>query len=65
MWLTFIARFKFISQNTEDSVTKKCPVRKTYIISVTSHTSGSLKSHWGMESSELIIVIRKILYQHQ
>ena len=54
MWLTVIAGYKFISQNTEDNVTKKCPVSKTYIISMTSHTSGKLKSHQGMESSELI-----------
>ena len=65
MWITYIAGYKFISQSTEDNVTKRCPVRNPHITSMTPYTSGSLKPHWGMESSELIIVMRKILYQRQ
>ena len=53
-----------LDRYTEDNVTKKCPVRKmSFLYDITYFWK--FKSHWEMESYELIIVMRKILYQRQ
>ena len=50
--------YAMISQITEDNVTKKCPARMmSFLYDVTY--IWKFKSHWEMESYELIIVMRK------